>query len=304
MNFKNKLLGSYYGSIIGDQAGQYLEFKKEENQYYKNYLDMGYGFKSGIWTDDSSMTLCTILSLTEKKELNIENLMEYFLDWFENANYTVNNKPYDCGSLTFQRLMTYKKSKELISPYNNDNQSGNGSLMRIAPIAWHYYKDFLELKEKTYICSAATHSSKKCIDSCILQTNLIAQILNGTLKEELKNIFENDLCLEVNNIFNNRNIKEFNNENQSFVGTTNRHFGYVIDSLDIALYSFFSTNDFTEGLFKCINLKGDTDTNAAIYGQLAGAYYGLDNIDKFFLENLKRKDFLDNVITNYLNLNF
>jgi len=270
---KNKILGSYYGSIIGDQIGQILEFKPKESQYYRNYNEMILGMKEGVWTDDTSMMLCLIKTLSKKNKMDKKDLLDNFYNWFSTGYLTVHNNTFDCGFTVSERLHHYNDTKELDSPFNTDNKSGNGSLMRIAPIAYHYYNDYMILKQETTNCSITTHSSRKAIDSCILQTNLIAQILNGLKKEYLVNMFKNDLEENVNIIFEKRYEKIESNI-----------FGYVIDSLAIALHSFFTTDDFNNGLFKTINYGGDTDTNAAIYGQLAGAYYGYEKLDKNFLE--------------------
>jgi len=288
-NMTNRILGSYYGAVIGDQTGQILEFLSKDRQHYTNVSDMLQGMKSGVWSDDTSMMLCTLKTLTKYKYINQKDLLDNFVKWYSTGYLTVNGT-FDCGMTVSERLEHYTDTQELISPFSTDNKSGNGSLMRISPVTYVTFKNSEYLKDETISSSITTHSSRKSLDSCVLYTSLISQVIHGTSKEDLVNIFEDVLCTEVNDNFSSR----YNDVKSNI-------FGFVIDSLHIALHSFVSTDDFDTGLLKCINYGGDTDTNAAIYGQLAGAYYGYNSLNKDFIESIKKKDLIDSIITEFVN---
>lgn len=269
MNCKSKIEGCFYGLFVGDAFGAPAEFKdKGTFPEITEYVSGGkFSLAAGEWTDDGAQALCLAESLAMSKGFNAKHQLDLLLDWLMDGRNTTKGQAIGIGKHTFKALLNYKRTGDLVCPYNEAKHSGNGSIMRIAPILIR----FLDI-EMAIESSKLTHSSKDVLATVEKMASLIIGYLNGEDK-----VIPSD-------------IEQYNTSNS----------GYAPHTLESALYSFYTTNNFREGLIDAVNRGNDADTVGAVYGQIAGAYYGIEGIDKDLLDGLVKKELLDKRFENLI----
>jgi ADP-ribosyl-[dinitrogen reductase] hydrolase len=290
MNEKlNKCKGALLGLAIGDALGTTLEFRRPGTFTPITDIVGGGPFRlnAGEWTDDTSMALCLADSLIEKGEFDPLDQMEKYLKWYKHGYNSSNGVCFDIGNATRYSLNKFENTGK---PYCGDtdrDQAGNGSIMRLAPIPIMYYNDVEKLNKFSALSSDTTHSSPQCLDACVFMSNIISGAILGLSKEELlspnfsliPNYWsESPLDWTIDEILKG-SYKE--KEPPKIYGS-----GYVVKTLEAVLWAFYHTNDFESGALKVVNLGDDADTTGVVYGQIAGAFYGLDGIPEKWLEKL------------------
>ena len=265
--------GSLLGLAVGDALGTTLEFCRPGTFTPINDLVGGGPFRlqPGEWTDDTSMALCLAESLIEKQGFDPVHQLETYLRWRKDGHLSSTGECFDIGNTVQQALWKFEDTRK---PYCGSTD-GNGSIMRLAPVPLFYAKNPLEVLEKSGESSRTTHGAATCVDACRYFGNLIAAAVNGVAKDVLlserycpiSGYWEaHPLVAEIDEIaagsFNRRQPPEIK-------GT-----GYVVKSLEAALWAFFNSSSFAEGCLLAVNLGDDADTTGAVYGQLAGAFYG------------------------------
>lgn len=281
--------GCFYGLAIGDALGAAVEFRHPgEFAPVTGYRGFGpHGLDAGQWTDDTSMALALADSIAEKG-WNIRDQLDRYLNWFRNGEYSVNGICFDIGGTTRNALYDFESNGTIIADSDLSN-SGNGSIMRLAPVPIKYH-DHPDLQKYLSESSKTTHASVQCVDACIALGNILSALIHGDSKEEslcIKTNLNNDYCTLISNIIKNRSyISE-----QNIVGS-----GWVVKSLEAALWAFYHSSSFEECVLKAVNLGNDSDTTGAIAGQLAGALYGFNGIPQHLIDGLDKKD----VIEKYL----
>lgn len=292
MTLQNRFKGSLVGLGVGDALGASVEFLKRDTYEISTYQSGGkLNVKLGEYTDDTAMALCLSWSLLENG-FDEKNQLELYLKWLLEAYMSADGRVVDCGKTIYYSLMNYKKNKTITSNQNQKFTAGNGSLMRIAPIALYSHKNIKKALVYSALSSYTTHGLDVCADACMAYTGLIIAALNALEKDEIlsyayaKYIFGliDDKSLDVKCVLEG----SYKHKTRDEISST----GYVIHSLEAALWCFYNSQNFDDGLKLAVNLGNDTDTIGAIYGQLAGAYYGFDAISKDLRENLMRSDFL------------
>jgi len=277
---ESRAIGSLVGLAIGDAMGAPYEFSPRGFLVANHYGEGGvHGVSKGEWTDDTSMALCIAKSLIDCRGFDANDQMRRYLDWYEHGYFCTRERCFDIGATVRTALQNYKRSGDPYSGVAGDGNSGNGSLMRIAPIAIFYKDDKEALVEYAAKSSQTTHKSQLAVDACVVYAQLIAKAIGGASKEELlsKDLLETTtLRSEVRRI-----VEGSYKEHKAF-----RSSGFVLHTLESALMAFYTTKTFEEGLRKVIALGEDTDTAGAVYGQLAGAYYGYDAIDEKYIKEL------------------
>ena len=283
---KNKIIGSLIGLAVGDALGASYEFKRPPYNINENYITGGvHNVSIGEWTDDTSMALCLAQSLIDKNGFDAKDQMDKYLSWYEDGYFSTRLECFDIGNTVAKALASYKNTDEPFSGIAGDNNSGNGSLMRLAPIALYYYQDKEALIKYAAQSSQTTHKSELAVDACIYYAQLIAGAVKGYSKEELLSnefIYTKDMRKEVVNVINGSY-----KEDKVYKPT-----GYVIDTLETALMVFYRFDSFEDGLLHVISLGYDTDTVGAVYGQLAGAFYGHNGIPKKWTSSLIKYNLL------------
>ena len=151
--------------------------------------------------------------------------------------------------------------------------------MRLAPIPIFYYPHLEEIVKFAGESSRTTHGALECIEACQLFAEMLFLALSGLSKDEtLFNTTVKILSPKIIEIYNGIYRQKYINQIR---GT-----GYVVESLEAALWCFYQTNTFEAAILQAANLGEDADTTAAICGQIAGAYYGESGIPLKWLERL------------------
>lgn len=303
----NKIYGGLFGFCVGDIVGVPVEFSTREERKRDPVREMrAYGTYHqpfGTWSDDTSLTLCLVDAMN--KGYSIDKVAQNLVDFYEKAYFTPHGEVFDVGNSTkgaIERISAGKDPIECGGMLDTDN--GNGSLMRILPIAFYGS----ELEDKVLIkivedISSLTHGHKRSKFACIFYVEFAIRIFAGDEKIEAleKTIyFIKKNCLD----FYRDEIKNYNRimEKRIVVLTEDeiRSTGYVVDSLEAALWSFFHAEGYRETILKAVNLGGDTDTIAAIAGGIAGIYYGVMDIPENWIQSVVRKEELQRMFEKFM----
>jgi ADP-ribosyl-[dinitrogen reductase] hydrolase len=308
IDFESRLKGGIFGACIGDALGVPVEFKSR--QYLKQnpvHEMIGYGTYSqlpGTWSDDSSMTFCTIDSLC--KGYNLKDIANNFIKWRYESFWTPYGIVFDIGIGTNKAIIKLTTAKNPEKAGNNDERSnGNGSLMRIMPMAYYFNANKTENRfEIINAVSSTTHAHIRSVLSCYIYVEYAMQLLNGIDKNEayiqtmasLKLYFQKtDIppyeLMQIDRVLNGQIAILTENQLSSS--------GYVIDSLESSFWSFLNSSSYTEAVLKSVNLGGDTDTTAAITGGLAGLYYGYEALPADWIKKLARLKDITNLVAKF-----
>lgn len=286
MKDKDRYRGCLLGLAVGDAIGTTVEFQPRGTFQPVTGMTGGgiFNLKPGQWTDDTSMALCLAESLVEKNGFDALDQMQRYLDWYENGTLSSTGKCFDIGSTTRQALERFKATGKPMSGSTHPSSAGNGSLMRLAPVAMFYAPSRAKAQTFAGRSSRTTHAAKECVDACTLFAGMLVSALAGQEKETL--LFESSISgIESEKI---RAIAKGEYRNKPIQHI--RGNGYVVDSLEAALWCFWTTDTFSDAVLQAANLGDDADTTAAICGQVAGAYYGQSSIPFPWLENLHMCD--------------
>ena len=309
---KNIWLDGIMGVVVGDALGLPVQFLEREELVEKPLEDMiGYGtfyLPEGSWSDDSSLTLATLDSLREYNEINCDDIMKRFVEWLIDGHYTPFGKSFDQGATCVNAILNYRKNKDSsMCGVTGEYANGNGALMRIMPIClWGYEKvesnewtdeDAIEAIHKV---AALTHNHLRSNMACGMYYFLVKNILNkeGTLLEKLQTgidqaiIYYHDKKDAVDQMtYYHRllHLDTFKDTPVDFIKSS----GYVVDSLEAAVWSLLNTTTLEECLLKAANLGADTDTIAAIAGGMVGLYYGYDAIPINWIEKIQKREWIE-----------
>ena len=285
-NFTEKVKAVVIGHAIGDALGVPVEFASRAELDNAPVTDMeGYGtypVPAGAWSDDTSMLLCTMDALI-KYGLDYDRIMVNFGKWYYNDEFTPTGEMFDVGntcSTAIENYVVYKKHYTMCG-LNGERDNGNGSLMRIHPVVLYLAKKDIDFKEKIEIVhtmSALTHAHDRSKIGCGIYAFVLWELLNNPtlqgVKDGLNKAYDfykdNKEIVYYNRIFQKTFIITKREEIQSS--------GYIVFTLEAALWCLFATSSYKEAVLKAVNLGDDTDTVAAVVGGLAGALYGYEAI--------------------------
>jgi ADP-ribosyl-[dinitrogen reductase] hydrolase len=282
LDTKDRFRGCLLGLAVGDAVGTTLEFKSPGS--FKPIHDMVGGgpfrLKLGEWTDDTSMALCLATSLLEKNGFDPKDQMDRYCRWWKEGYLSSNGRCFDIGNTVAAALSQYLKTRDPISGSTSPHSAGNGSIMRLAPVPMFYYPDKQTAIRYSAESSRTTHGAAECVDACRLLAAIICRALSGLPKEDV-------LFAEADSFVGEPKISmiaqgEYRNKSSDRIRGT----GYVVESLEAALWCFLQTARFEAAILKAANLGDDADTTAAICGQVAGAYYGESGIPGKWLDRL------------------
>lgn len=261
----DKLKSAVYGLAVGDALGVPVEFMKRGSFHVTGMTGYGsHNQPAGTWSDDTSMTLATCDSIRVLGRVDCDDIRNRFRQWLYNAEYTVDNVVFDVGNTTARAL---RCSKGEDSEYSN----GNGSLMRILPLAFTNAED-----ELIGEVSAITHAHTLSKSICIKYVELARALLNGMpFKDALTDLGKETAALAE--------LTEFEIKSS----------GYVVDTFRAALWSLATTDNYKDAVLKAVNLGDDTDTVGAVTGGLAGIVYGTDGIPGEWIDMLRGKEIID-----------
>ena len=275
--------GSLMGLAAGDAVGTTVEFMRPGSFPPVTDLVGGGPFrlKPGEWTDDTSMALCLADSLITCGGFDPGDQMDRYLRWRDKGYLSSNGRCFDIGITVSDALNRYRDTGEPFAGSTDPYSAGNGSLMRLAPVPLFFASNPEHAIHMSGESSRTTHGAATCIYACRYFGGLIVGAVQGESKEELLSpryspvagLWDRQsLCAEIDEIAAG-SFKSKEAEAPEIVGS-----GYVVKSLEAALWAFHKSSTFEEGCLLAVNLGDDADTTAAIYGQIAGAFYGLDGI--------------------------
>lgn len=300
----NHLQTILIGTAVGDALGVPVEFQPRGYLKANLITDMReYGTHEqpkGTWSDDTSLMLCLAESMVEG--LDINTLAQKFIAWKNDNLWTPHGWVFDIGigtRLAIERLES-GMTPELTGGFN-EMDNGNGSLMRILPLVLHTIDlDIDERYDWTKKISSITHAHVRSVMACFYYLEFAKKIIDGKEKFQAYN----ELQSELTQYFEQRKINpiEINKfhrllvEDISKVDEDNiKSSGYVIDTLEAAIWCILITNNYKDAVLKAVNLGHDTDTTGAVTGGLAALIYGMDTIPTEWINALARIDDIINL---------
>ncbi|ERI10702.1 ADP-ribosylglycohydrolase [Aneurinibacillus aneurinilyticus ATCC 12856] len=292
MNSIDRFRGSLIGLAIGDALGATLEFKAPGTfESVTNIVGGGpFNLRPGEWTDDTSMALCLAESLIKCNGFSAADQMERYVRWYRDGYMSSKGICFDIGMTTRESLESFEITGEPFSGSTDPWSAGNGSLMRLAPVPLFFSKTpelAVTLSGKS---SMTTHGATEAVDACRFYGGLIVGAVLGFNKEELLSPGfspipelwgQHQLASTI------RAVAEGSYKEKQPPAIKGA--GYVVSSLEAALWAFYHGKTFEEGLLLAVNLGDDADTTGAIYGQLAGAYFGIDAIPNRWIEKIVQR---------------
>jgi ADP-ribosyl-[dinitrogen reductase] hydrolase len=292
MTSAQRYRGCLLGLAVGDAVGTALEFTRPGS--FSLITDMIGGgpfhLKPGQWTDDTSMALCLAESLIEKQGFDPADQLDRYVRWWREGHLSSTGACFDIGGTVSDALSRFIRTREPFCGSTDPYTAGNGSIMRLAPIPMFYADDPARAIEMAADSSRTTHGAQEAVDGCRYLAALIVGALNGASKQELLSDFyspvksywdAHPLAPGIHAIAAGSYRRK---EPPEIHGT-----GYVVKSLEAALWAFHKTDSFRDGCLLAANLGDDADTTAAVYGQLAGAFYGESGIPQSWLDKLVKR---------------
>lgn len=315
----SRLRGSLFGVAVCDALGAPVEFRSRgifppvTTLRYNSNFDL----PPGCWTDDTSMTLCLAQSLVDSHgEFLLEDQLKKYHQWFKKGYMSSIGRCFDIGNATRIALSIWGNRFSKSGPatavledgqlaidkaLKHKTHCGNGSLMRVAPIGLVFKDDVAKAMEHAAASSRVTHPYPTNAEACKIYTQLIATTFQNVAKPDLASIVTNwsfeDPDLK-NRFAQYRTFEAWQEVPEERISSS----GYVVHSLEASLWAFFTTSSFEQGALKVVNLGDDADTVGAIYGGLAGAFYGVETIPQDWLNELQARDTLDKVVEDVVTL--
>lgn len=273
--------GALMGLAVGDALGTTLEFRSPGS--FEPITDMVGGgpfrLEPGQWTDDTSMALCLAQSIIARKGFDPADQMERYVRWWKEGYMSSNDRCFDIGNTVAKALRNFLQSNEPLAGCAEEYSAGNGCIMRLAPVALAWSKGPRDAIAHAGESSRTTHGHPLCIDACRYLSALLCGAIQGETKSTLLSARyaprgyeweESPLAPRIDAIARGSFAEK---EPPEIRGS-----GFVVDCLEAALWAFHKSDNFREGALLAVNLGDDADTTGAVYGQIAGAYYGFSGI--------------------------
>lgn len=258
MNTKDRAIGALVGLAIGDALGMQIEFSIRDTVPPVTGMAAGgpFGLSSGEWTDDTSMALCLAETIHEHGFVDQTDLMNRFCNWYEFGYNSHNGLCFDIGSTTRNALMVYHIRGTPLAGSTSPNAAGNGSIMRLSPVAIRWWYDMAAAKDFAVAQSVTTHASPQCVDTCKAMAEVLVNFISTGDKSYLPD------------------LEGWRHTPRSSIKSS----GYVVDTWEAAQWAVANTDNFRDAVLLAVNLGDDSDTVGAVAGQLAGALYGFSAI--------------------------
>ena len=283
-----KIYDAIMGLVVGDALGVPVEFKARDTFHVDDMIGYGtYNQPPGTWSDDSSLTLATMESVIRNGGIDPADMMKNFSMWLNNGVFTPYGEVFDVGGTTEAAIRRFQNGVEpLKCGLNHYKHNGNGSLMRILPLAL-----FPSSVNDINNVSSLTHAHEISRRACRLYVGTAEQLLKGASLWEV---------VGCSGIW----VKEFDRIpkiyklNRDEIKST----GYVVDTLEAALWCVYHTRSYRDCVLEAVNLGGDTDTIAAVAGGLAGIIYGCggeSGIPDEWIAQIARKDWISDLCERF-----
>jgi ADP-ribosyl-[dinitrogen reductase] hydrolase len=276
---RDRAMGSLLGLALGDAVGTTLEFKTRDTAPLLTDMIGGGPFRltAGQWTDDTATALALADSLSASADLDAADLMQRFSEWRSNGAYSCTGSCFDIGLTTSEAISRWQATGDPVAGSKDPNTAGNGSLMRLAPVVIRHHRNRLKLRDIAARQSRVTHAARDAVDACVAYADLMADAIEGAPRTDVLRAREG-YSGEVGRILQGGWRGAHRNRIPSS--------GYVIHSLEAALWSIGSSGDYRGSVLRAANLAHDADTTAAIAGQLSGALCGASHLPEPWLAKL------------------
>lgn len=299
----NRIKGVVLGHAVADALGVPVEFCSRQELSDRPVATMlgfgSYPVPAGSWSDDTSMSLCALDCLA-KGEIDYDEIMQNFGKWYYDGEFTPAGEMFDVGNTCSLAIHNYHDAgctwKEC--GLDDEQSNGNGSLMRIHPFVLYAYCKMMPLKDwepMIYEASALTHAHERSQLGCGIYAYILMHLLadpnTGAVNTALKRA---ELHYQEHKEFS-RYARIFSDDFAELDVNEIRSSGYVVDTLEAAVWCLLTTNNYKDCVLKAVNLGGDTDTVAAVAGGLAGALYGYDAIPDEWLNTLIRREYIEDM---------
>jgi ADP-ribosyl-[dinitrogen reductase] hydrolase len=296
MEPRDRYRGALLGLAVGDALGTTLEFKRPGT--FAPITDMvgggPFSLKPGQWTDDTSMALCLAESLIECRRFDPVDQLTRYCRWYREGYLSSTGRCFDIGNTTRDALERFERAEESFPGSTEARSAGNGSLMRLAPVVLAFASDPKTAIELAGQSSRTTHGASEAVDACRYFAGLLLGALQGRDKPELLSPgfspvpglwADAPLTPKIAAVAAGSFMTK---EPPAIRGT-----GYVVDCLEAALWAFRRSTSFLDGVLLAVNLGDDADTTGAVYGQLAGAYYGAQGIPEIWRAKLAYREVIE-----------
>ena len=295
---RERYRGSLLGLAVGDALGTTLEFARPGTfEPVQEIVGGGpFGLKPGEWTDDTSMALCLAESLIEKCGFDPIDQLDRYVRWYRHGHMSSNGRCFDIGTTVCAALERFERTHQPYCGSTNEYSAGNGSLMRLCPVPLFWAQVPEKAIEFSGESSRTTHGAKAAVDACRYFAGLLVGALHGVDKQTLlspcyaplPNYWDqHPLDLNIHQVASG----SFKDREPPKIEST----GYVVRTLEAALWAFDRSQSFEEGCRMAVNLGGDADTCGAVYGQLAGAFYGEEAIPGRWLSCLAHRGLIESL---------
>ncbi|MBO4401669.1 MAG: ADP-ribosylglycohydrolase family protein [Selenomonadaceae bacterium] len=302
------------GSAVADAVGVPVEFKSRA-ELKKNPVTSMREFgtwrqPAGTWSDDTSLTIATMESIARLKRIDYYDILNNFARWYVQNEFVAGDTGFDCGNTTAAGIERFlHKIPPAFCGMDGENSNGNGSIMRIMPVAVYLYKlhgrNFYDKEIKIiHDVSALTHAHARSLIGCAIYCMFAAQLLDG---EKISDALTNALSAAekyyiVDEKFSSE-LKYYSRLFQpDFANLPEEKInsgGYVVDTLEAAVWCVLNTDNYRDLVLKAVNLGHDTDTTATVAGGIGGILYGEEGIPSEWLAELKKADYLRNIAANF-----
>ncbi len=307
----SKVKDTIYGFIVGEAMGVPIEFRSRESLKEEPITTMiGYGtyfyIPEGVWSDDGALTLATMDSIASCGKIDCTDMATRFCEWVKHGKYTATNEVFDIGITTKYALRRFMDEHvEAIKCGGvGIGENGNGSLMRMAPIALYCYyakkndEEILDIVKNT---SSITHAHEQSIMGCYMYVKYLLFLLQGENKidayEHMRQLDYSMFSQETQDVYYRILMEDISKYKEDDIKSN----GYIVYTLEAVLWTILRTRTYQEAIVVSINLGEDTDTVGAITGSLAGIIYGYSTIDDEWIKALKNKELLDSIILEFEN---
>ena len=283
MDRRSRYRGALLGLAAGDALGTTVEFTTPgEFEPLTDIVGGGpFRMKPGEWTDDTSMALCLAESLITRNGFDPVHQLQTYVRWFRQGHWSVKGVCFDIGNTTRDALCRFERTGESYCGPTSPHAAGNGSLMRLAPAPLAFAGRPAEAIDRAGDSSRTTHGAATCVDACRYYAALLVGAVEGRPKAEL-------LSSRFSPVPGSWDKAPLDPAVAAVAGGSFkiqeppaiRGSGYVVHCLEAALWAFHKTDTFHDGALLAVNLGEDADTTGAVYGQIAGAFYGEDGIPR------------------------
>ncbi len=312
MKLESRFLGGLWGALVGDALGVPVEFRTRDDirlDPVTGMRELGtHNQPKGTWSDDGALLLCTADSLATH-EFASADMGQRFLSWYNDGLWTAHGDVFDIGITTSRALDQIAQGVSAESAGGDQvSSNGNGSLMRILPVALRFAnRRTNELLDKVHRVSAITHRHPRSQMACGFYALVVRDILNGAsataalkhARTTFKNYYETaDVWAAQMNYFYAVLESDLPASREVHIASG----GYVMETLTASLWCLLTTDNFQQCVLKAVNLGGDTDTTGCVAGGLAGVLYGLDAIPVEWRATLPRQKDLDELFRKFTRL--